>query len=269
VARTLTAAAGGFQVNNTLTGAGFERVLTATDLSGLSLNTLSDVTLTAPATGGVLYKSAGNWLDTDAIEINPATLVTLKYAGVDVLETAPVSGAAYPYVLGSGGVIINNSTTGNGDSRALTYYDNRMAGKVANTSRNLTTAVTADPDLQWTGLRAGRHSFEFYIQFLNVNTADFVFEMDGTNVTGGNLLYTVTTIDGTPQEYGAIAPPGTQRTINILTAGEVHYMHIVGTVLISANGGTCELRWGPSVSEIDPLTVANGGWGRCSPFRIT
>jgi hypothetical protein len=35
VARTLTAAAGGFQVNNTLTGAGFERVLTTSDLVGV------------------------------------------------------------------------------------------------------------------------------------------------------------------------------------------------------------------------------------------
>jgi hypothetical protein len=270
VARTLTAAAGGFQVNNTLTGAGFERVLTATDLSGLSLNTLSDVTLTSPATGGVLYKSAGNWLDTDAIEINPATLVTLKYGGVDVLETAPVSGAAYPYVLGSGGVIINNSTTGNGDSRALTYYDNRMAGKVGTTSRNLTTAVTADPDLQWTGLRAGRHSFEFYIQFQSINAAAaFVWEIDGTNVTGGNCMYEYRTIDGTPSGFGVAAPMGTQITVPNPTGGEVFYMRIYGTVLISTNGGTCEFRWGPSTSQIDSTNVFNGGWGRCSPFRIT
>lgn len=34
VARTLGAAAGGFEVNNTLTGAGYERVLTASDLGG-------------------------------------------------------------------------------------------------------------------------------------------------------------------------------------------------------------------------------------------
>lgn len=34
VARTTTAAAGGFEANNTLTGAGFERVLTTSDLSG-------------------------------------------------------------------------------------------------------------------------------------------------------------------------------------------------------------------------------------------
>jgi hypothetical protein len=77
VARTLTAAAGGFEANNTLTGAGFERVLTVADLFTGGLNDLNDVTLTAPATGSVLYKSAGDWLDTNAIQIDPAARILL------------------------------------------------------------------------------------------------------------------------------------------------------------------------------------------------
>lgn len=39
VARTINEAAGGFEVNNTLTGAGFERVLTISDLAGAAGNT--------------------------------------------------------------------------------------------------------------------------------------------------------------------------------------------------------------------------------------
>lgn len=270
VVQTLTAAAGGLQVNNTLTGAGFERVLTASDIGSTGLGDLTDVTLTSPATGSVLYKSAGNWLDTDAVEINPANTVILKYGGIDVLETVPVSGAAYPYVIGSGGAVLNNSTTGNGDSRILTYYDNRMCGKVGSTARSLTTTLAADPDLQWTGLRAGRHSFEFYLMFSRVGgTTNFQFEVDGTNVTGGNLIYTMSTVDNSPQSYSAVAPMGTPRTIAIATNAEVHYMHVVGTVLISTNGGTCEFRWAPTVSQIDSLSVFNGAWGRSSPFRIT
>ena len=39
------------------------------DFAG-SLNDLSDVQITGPVTGSVLFKSAGDWLDTDAIEID-------------------------------------------------------------------------------------------------------------------------------------------------------------------------------------------------------
>ena len=52
VARTLTTAAGGLQVDNQFSGGGFERVLTQSDLL-IALDDLTDVTLTAPATGAV------------------------------------------------------------------------------------------------------------------------------------------------------------------------------------------------------------------------
>jgi len=45
------------------------------------LDSLTDVTITTPATGGVLYKSAGDWLDTDAIFIDPAAEVSLNHNG--------------------------------------------------------------------------------------------------------------------------------------------------------------------------------------------
>jgi hypothetical protein len=51
------------------------------------LDDQSDVTLTAPVTGGVLFKSAADWLDTDAIFIDPAAEVSLKFAGAQVVET--------------------------------------------------------------------------------------------------------------------------------------------------------------------------------------
>ncbi len=48
------------------------------------LNDQSDVTLTAPTTGSVLFKSAGDWLDTDAIEIDPAGDVIVRNNAVQV-----------------------------------------------------------------------------------------------------------------------------------------------------------------------------------------
>ena len=80
--RTVIAASGGLEVNNTVTGGGFERVLTIADLAGaLALNDLTDVTLTSPVTGAVLYKSAGDWLDTEAITINPASGIDFEFNG--------------------------------------------------------------------------------------------------------------------------------------------------------------------------------------------
>ncbi len=77
--RTALQANGGLEAFNTATGAGFERVLTTADLGGaVALNDLTDVTLTAPATGGVLYKSAGDWLDTDTILITPGSDIQMN-----------------------------------------------------------------------------------------------------------------------------------------------------------------------------------------------
>lgn len=76
VAETTTAIAGGFRVNNLLTGAGFERVLTTSDIGGgspdtpVSLGELSDVTLAGGAgspsvlTGDLLYHNGSVWTNT-------------------------------------------------------------------------------------------------------------------------------------------------------------------------------------------------------------
>ena len=86
--RTVIAASGSLEVNNTVTGGGFERVLTTADLGGaVALNDLTDVTLTTEATGDILYKSAGDWIDTSALVINPAAAVEIKHAGNSSLVT--------------------------------------------------------------------------------------------------------------------------------------------------------------------------------------
>jgi hypothetical protein len=54
-----------------------------------ALTDLSDVTLSAPATGQILYRSAGGWINTDAILIDPAGSVELRHNGSDQLATTP------------------------------------------------------------------------------------------------------------------------------------------------------------------------------------
>ncbi len=84
---TVVEASGGVEVLNTVTGGGLERVLTIGDLFTGGLNSLSDVTLTAPATGSVLFKSAGDWLNTPAITIDPAGAVEVFHNAALTLRT--------------------------------------------------------------------------------------------------------------------------------------------------------------------------------------
>ena len=51
------------------------------------LDDQSDVTLTAPATGAVLFKSAGDWLNTPAITIDPTDSVDLQFNGAVAFRT--------------------------------------------------------------------------------------------------------------------------------------------------------------------------------------
>ena len=79
-----------------------------------SLGGLTDVTLTAPATGAVLYKSAGDWLDTPGIIIDPGADVKLHQATVEVFRTLTAA---------AGGAEANNTLTGGGFERVLTTSD--------------------------------------------------------------------------------------------------------------------------------------------------
>jgi len=58
VSRTLTAAAGGFEVNNTLTGGGFERVLTEADVNAKHVGTTAIMTADTTAVLGRYYQCA-------------------------------------------------------------------------------------------------------------------------------------------------------------------------------------------------------------------
>jgi len=55
-----------------------------------ALDDLNDVTDVAPATGSVLFKSAGDWLSTPAIIVVPAGSISLKHNTVTVFETLSI-----------------------------------------------------------------------------------------------------------------------------------------------------------------------------------
>ena len=77
MARTAAAASGGFEVNNTLTGLGFERVLTASDIGASTLGGLSDVFLSLPADGNVFYFNGLFWVNDDRIDLSSANEILM------------------------------------------------------------------------------------------------------------------------------------------------------------------------------------------------
>ncbi len=80
VAKTNYLANGGFFVNNTLTGGGYERVLTIGD----GINSLADATLTSPVTGALLVKTSGVWVDSEFVLIDDtARKISLIGVGFD------------------------------------------------------------------------------------------------------------------------------------------------------------------------------------------
>jgi len=97
VAQTLAAASGGLQANNTLTGAGLERVLTASDLGGGgTLAGLSDVTITAPADGAMFRfdNGSGDWINDDRIVF----LTDALAPKLDIDSTGDTNGAGMRFI---------------------------------------------------------------------------------------------------------------------------------------------------------------------------
>lgn len=94
-ANTLAGASGGFQVLNTLTGGGFERVLTTSDLGGgaTALDDLSDVTIATPSTGALFAKSSGDWLNfNDLLWTDASKRLTLQGSASPSLRLTATTG---------------------------------------------------------------------------------------------------------------------------------------------------------------------------------
>ena len=79
-----------------------------------ALDGLTDVTTTGVSTGDILYKSSGDWVDSNAINVSPSGAVNLKYNGSNTTRTATAA---------NGGLEANNTDTGAGWERVLTESD--------------------------------------------------------------------------------------------------------------------------------------------------
>lgn len=222
--------------------------------------------------GEIVEINAGGTLGNTYIDLIKSTSqVLLGYGNVPVARTAPVFGAAYPYEDTSGGFLVNNNTTGNGNNeRVTTYADHQMTGSSAALGRNLTTTLTADTRLiNGQSYRQGFYKFEIFVAFNDVGgTSNVVFDFAGTNLSECTYIYDYRSADGTPSGAGASDDAATNQTVNLGAASETTYVRISGGFRISANGGSFEFRWAPSVSQVDTVSRESKSWMTVCPIEV-
>lgn len=199
--------------------------------------------------------------------------VGLRFGGVITGRTRTVTGA-YPHN-SNGGFSVNNNATGNGDSRALTFYDQHFACGDVNRARNLTTTLTDDDDLVSNDagaptLRIGRYKFEMFMVVNGADTTtDFIFDFSGTNLASMAYSWESRSADGVPSSSGASGLIATNQTVDLgATVSEQVFLHIRGQFDISSNGGILNFRWAPSASVIDNVTREAGAWMEIAAARI-
>ena len=196
--------------------------------------------------------------------------VLLGYGNVPVARTAPVSGAAYPYIDTTGGFLVNNNTTGSGNNeRVLTFVDHSMTGGLAD-NRNLTTVMTADSRLVTGSLRRqGYVKFEIYCSFSKVGgTSQIEFDFAGSNLIECTYIYDYRTADGTPSGAGASDTAAANQSLPLGSAGERTHLRISGYARFNNFSSTFEFRWRPTVSQVDTVSRNAGGWMTICPVLI-
>lgn len=194
--RTVAAGSGGLEVNNTATGAGFERVLTVSDLGGGGPITGTDPSLVIrdtdstgnPVTGKVSFEDSGttevaymgvvsignNYLELSSI----AGSVVLRDVDVAVVQTSTAA---------AGGLLVNNQQTGTGLERVLTLSDSPAPtdAKMRNSNATaVTSSTTLVTDSVITGLQQNKSTggikVELYLRIasaggggirININSA--------------------------------------------------------------------------------------------------
>lgn len=152
-ARTTGSVAGGFEVNNTFTGGGFERVLTASDLGALEFNVFKtfstarsnntiptadpDLVVTLPSGGTYRFQLYVEWINGTSIEGDISFLFN-----VDAGAIAP-SGA----LLASDQLVSDNIATITSATNITNINQNTVAGFTVTGS--FTASVAADFSFNW------------------------------------------------------------------------------------------------------------------------
>ena len=195
--------------------------------------------------------------------------------GDSFVANTAVSSGSYPH-FDDGGFEVNNSSTGNGQSRALTWYDQHFAVGNTNLSRNLVGSTPVeDPDLVSDDggaptLRQGFYKLEMWMVLQGQDTTtDFIFDFQGTNLGFLSYSWEAESADGTPFSRGASGLVAADQTVDLgATVGEEVFLRIRGQFFINSNGGDINFRWAPSANVIDDVTRQQGAYMGIAATRI-
>lgn len=276
VAETRDSSTGGFFVNNTLTGSGLERVLTASDLStpqtelivsgpnptlssvdaALALVDTGDDPTTDPhiAQGWSIIQAKSNATSTGAIEINP--LGGTVHLGANQLGASggvalhnDNQTSALTDTGANGGLLVNNLATGAGLERALTTSDITPASVTNYSPARYNYVVNGTPS-----------GFNYIANSVPAATTVTVGR------TGSGATYTWTALDALPTntvmlrlrvlgDVSKTTPSNTTFSMQVYHAGDS-----VGTIT-SGNFATLDVRGqtgssaGDQAAGIDEITV--------------
>lgn len=233
-----------------------------------ALGDLNDVTDVAPATGSIIFKSAGDWLSTPAIIVVPAGSISLKHNTVTVFETLS-AGAEIDInedvthifrILNNQGGIRTLVLTGTGEGRidqvsnlgvpegswiemarggAVTLFDNAIA------TLRTTTAAAGGAEANNTLTGAG---FERVLTTGDIVSATFGTFISALTALSGNVDTVIT------QAHLLGGIPDIVQLILECTTGEHGYS--IGDQIIM-NSGQSEIDEGASVAQSWNLLSAN------------
>jgi hypothetical protein len=178
------------------------------------LDSLTDVTLTTPSTGSVLYKSSGDWIDTGAIIIDPVAAVTLYHNGVDtfrtktdgiqVIGTGTASPVTNPGGVQTGQIQILNANLfptaymGHVGSADLAIKNEVHGGRIYLRSDTdagtLRTLIDADPDGSITLYEAGTIAFQ--TQSYGASAFGTLFDLDNNLVSTATAMRAYNSVGG-------------------------------------------------------------------------
>ncbi len=215
----------------------------------IAFDDLSDVSTSGVGTGDILYKSAGDWLDTDAIFIDPAGPVRTQFNGSDVTRTV---------VATSGGLEVDNQATGEGMERALTTGDILSDVRASNLTMADATLATA---MTVSGLIADTtYAIECYLRFNTNATDDFQFNVEiGSDTHTGEGQW-----DSSDNAESGVWTIDTAEVVN--ATGSEQTVHIVGRVLTDGSGGSITIDVAKNADAAGDGTFNLGSWVRMIPL---
>jgi len=218
--------------------------------------------ITNTGTAGELriYEASGSGSNYSAFKAQPQ-------AG-DVTYTLPAAD-------GSSGQVLSTNASGtlswvaNGSGTQTVW----SASKIADTSRNSTITLAADPDLDLAASWANSTQYIVTgsVYFTSANaTPDLAFQWQGPAITAGSLRIRYTNIrnnSGTvadSEDETAFVNGGTAGDVIAIVAAAVYNLQFSGSFKTSGTAGTNHLQfqWAQETSDANNVTVQAGSWMR-------